>query len=211
MKLFRSVFLLTALFISSQASAGLHLFSFQGTLDSDPAGGIMVYPGGTAIDGVFQLDDGISGIDLPGMRNYYGVFSGIVHVGDNTINFAEGYTSIFNYPTADITFVTMLGGPAWSTGGSISETQAPAPYAIDGFQIRFVLPSHIPTDTPIHSLLADNTLSPPSLYLSYGRTDNSITGNWGQITEIRAVPEPNMAFLMGFGFLSLLAIRKRRR
>lgn len=219
MNFFRLAIVLVALLISTQANADVHRFAFSATLESDVIWGnlIRVYPGGTAIEGEFQLDEGRPGIDYPDMRYTYGAFSGSVHVGGNTIHFADSLAYTYSPDYADITTETMLGGNAWNTGGSISETSAPGGYAVDGFQLRFnFLGAHL-IDKPFHTLIAENTLLSNDLYLGYGIADNVFHGNWGKITELHeqptvsTVPEPNMAFLIGLGFISLLAARKLKR
>lgn len=212
----RSAMMLAALLISSQASAGLHSFSFSGVLGSDQFSNMIdVYQDGTPFSGVFQLDDSVAGVDSPTLREYYGAYSGYVVIGNNKIQFADSLAHVQNPTYADMTSVTLLGGPGWNTGGSISETQAPAGYAIEGFQIRFDFLGAKAIDTPMHRILADNTADWSSVSFGYGYANNFFYGNWGEITDfhkdVTSVPEPQTAFLLGLGLIGLIAARKRRR
>ncbi len=108
------------------------------------------------------MDDGLAAIDYPDARFTYGAWSGSVHIENNTITFANSLAYIHNY-YSDVTVVTMLGGDRWSTGGSISETQAPAGYAIEGLQLSFGF-QRAAIDTPINSLLSTQTFLTSSLY-----------------------------------------------
>lgn len=218
MNLFRSLLLVTALACSAQASAGVHSYSFNGTLSSDPVGNMVrVYEPGLAVSGTFELDDAVPGVyDYPGhdYYNYYGAFSGSVNVNNNTINFGNSVAYVYNWPNSDVTTVTMLGGNAWNTGGWISETDAPAGYAIDGFQIRFDFHGPIASNTPIHSILANHAVAWSSLYLSYGIGDNVLFGNWGDVIGFEEnpaeVPEPNAILLTLLALFSLFAMRRSR-
>lgn len=213
MKIFRLALVLAALSLASQANAELHRYSFKSVLQpTNSAGLIGVYPDATAITGEFQLDDSLPATAYPDTLYTYGALSGSVHIGNNTITFADSLAYVYNY--SNVTEVALLGGGGWYTGGSIAETQAPAGYAIEGVQLRFDF-QRTGLDTPIDRLFSSHTLLSSSLYLNYGRSPDSLYGNWGSVTDIEplpqlpAVPEPNMALLVGMGLLCLLAARKR--
>lgn len=212
MKFIRLVTVLAALLVSAQAGASPLTFSFKATLESDVdwVGLVRVYPGGTVVDGQFQIDENIAGTDYPNMTYYNGAFSGYAHIGDNTIHFADSLAYTHDlYP--GYTIITMLGGNAWNTGGSIAENQPPAGYNVNGLQLRFTFEGTKPTNTPVRSLFADSKLLSSSFYVGYGIENNLTHANWGDITEIRKVPEPSTGFLMGLGLIGLLAIHKRQR
>ena len=214
MKFLKSTMLLAALVVSFHAKADVLSFSFNGTV-SDSMGSTSLqssYPSGTSISGVFHIDDGIpASISNPDYHDYRGAFSGTVNVGGNSINFADSYAYVANINNS-VTYLTMLGGNAWNSGGTISETLSPAGVTINGFQIMSIYSSLIPTDTPIHDVLTGYPFPHPTFYLSYGNS----TGVWGDITEINAlpvtaVPEPTGVFMLGLGLFIVFAARRRVR
>ncbi|WP_332856085.1 hypothetical protein [Duganella sp. S19_KUP01_CR8] len=214
MNIFRLVLVLATLSLASQANAELHQYTFKSVLVPDNAvNATRVYPDGTTITGKFQLDDSLSSTDYTNSRYTYGAFSGSILIGNNAIKFADSLVYVTNN-YANITEVVMLGGGRWNTGGSISETQAPAGYAIEGLQLSFDF-QRAAIDTPIDRLFSSQTPISSSLYLDYGLSNGMFYGNWGSVTEIKplspipAVPEPNMALLIGIGFLCLLVAKRR--
>lgn len=216
MKILRTALAFAALLVPLLANAGVLSFSFHGTLGNFNPTLDSIYPHGTPISGVFHIDAGIPAqIRYEDYSAYYGAFSGTVNVADNSIHFAHSFAYIQNIadPQHPLTYMTMLGGDRWNTGGTISETQPPAGMNIDGFQIMFIYPELIDTDTTIHDFLTAIPASYASLYLSYGGMD----GVWGDISEIiplsepAPVPEPSGLLLVCLGMMAFLAARIRRQ
>ncbi|SHH72169.1 PEP-CTERM sorting domain-containing protein [Massilia sp. CF038] len=211
MNFIRLATVFVALLFSAQVSASPLTYSYTATLESDQdwANLIRVYPGGTAVEGQFQFDETRAVSESPDLTNYNGAFSGYARIGANLIQFTDSlaYTHT-NFP--GYTIVTMLGGNGWNTGGSISETQAPAGFNVEGIQLRFTFEGNQPANTSLRTLLAEGRLLESSFFVGYGIKDDVIYANWGNITEMRDVPEPATGFLMGLGLIGLLAARKRQ-
>lgn len=214
---FRSAAMLAALLISTPASAGVQSFSFNGNLSTELSSNLIpVYSPGMNISGNFAIDDAISGVyDYPGRdyRNYYGALSGSVNVDGNTLKFGNSIAHVYRSTSSGITSVTLLGGNGWRTGGWISETRAPAGFAVQGFQIRFDYMNAITTETPIATILNNYAANWTSLFLHYGLEGQTFHGNWGNVTALETtdIPEPDMGWLMLASLLVLAAVLRKQR
>lgn len=211
MKFIRFTMILAALLFSAQVGASPLKYSYKATLESDEnwQNLIRVYPGGTVVEGAFQVDEDIAGFNFFDQTRYSGAFSGFARIGQNTVHFTDSL--VFTYNFYGTTMVTMLAGDAWNPPGLLSETQPPAGRKVEGFQLRFTFEGIKPVNTPIRTLFSNGTLLNSSFHVGYG-IENSVTyANWGDINEMSEVPEPPMVFLIGLGLIGLQACRSRKR
>lgn len=212
MKLFRSALAACALLISAHASATVTTYTITGTLGTPWAAPnpslASYYPSGTPVSGVFSIDDSFV-TSYTYENNYYGGFSGTFKFGGNVVNVAT--SDVYVHSQAGPTYLTMLGGNAWGTGGTITESQPAGELQLTGLQLMLLYSSQPAKDTPISALLAAPDLPSATLYLNYVDAHGNEVGDTWQITSVSAVPEPDAAILLLSGGAVLLAASSRRR
>lgn len=211
MKFLRNSFTLAALVFPLLANAGVFSFSFNGAVTNLNPISDTVYAAGTPVTGVFHIDDGVP-VQTPDddYRGHIGAFSGTVYVGENRIDFTDSYAYIFSSPT--LTYLTMLGGDRWNTGGTISETNPPDATGINGFQIMFIYPGFVSANTPITEFLNSIPASHAFWHMDYGVGASS--GDFADITALQEsapVPEPSGIFLICLGLGALAGVRIWRK
>lgn len=213
MALFRSTVIAAALMASAHASASLLTYSVKGTLTAPVSPDLIaLYQIGTPLSGIFTIDDAAPAISYPDQNWYFGAFSGTFNVGSNVVSVSSSLA--YSFAPGNYTSLTMLGGNAWNTGGTISGSQSAGNLQLNGLQLRFFYQDSLPKDTPLKTLLADANLQFGDFYLNYvDATGRSVGDSW-QITEmtpLSAVPEPDSTVLLLSGGVIMLAAGMRRR
>lgn len=218
MKLLRAFISAVAIFASAHAEAGQYTYAIKGSLwdtDLNSTELLSLYPEGTTFNGTFTLDDSVPPEIYPEIRQYRTGFSGAINAGGNEIRFADSlvYT---DHPANGPSWLTMLGGNAWNTGGTISESQSISGLKLDGLQITvgFNRSLQLSNDAPLSTWMAAANQPYGSLYLDYVDANGQYFGRWWQITEMTQmspVPEPESVVLLTMGIAVLAAASRRRR
>ena len=216
MRSFPAALLVVALMAAAPAYATLHSYSIKGTLTAEwtPVSSELgsVYQLGTPVSGIFTIDDGIPDAGYSDSNWYHGAFSGTFQVGTNVVTASSSLVYTFGseyYSTA-----TMLGGNAWGTGGTVSDTQPVEDLKLNGLQLRFFYPGGRAMDVPVKTWLADANPQSGDFYLNYVNAKGESLGAWWQITELTSlspVPEPGASILFLAGSAMLWAVGSRRR
>lgn len=218
MRSFPAALLVAGLVATAPAYATLHSYSVKGTLTAEwtpvPPELGSVYQLGTPVSGIFTIDDGIPDSGYSDSNWYRGAFSGTFQVGTNVVTASSSL--VYTFGSEYYSTVTMLGGNAWGTGGSVSDTQPVDDLRLNGLQLRFFYPGGRPMDVPVKTWLADADPHSGDFYLNYVDANGQSVGAWWQITELASVspvPEPSASvlFLAGSAVLWAAGSRRRRR